>query len=276
MAGAAVGALTGAAIFAALFNHANGIAIIQTGRAGGLESGHSSISRAAPVTLAERMQATAFAKRIAERVGVDPVDLASPQYGGNGMLRVRLIGDGTLIEITSRAADPETALKIVATAADLAVADDRAMMAPLRAMIASRIAELTRQRADIESLANAMAARNLNPANYPEISAISEGLAKNRVVSELLWEAQSGAVAPASQDAAVIAQAALSKPVLAHWWQAVLLGMFAAASIGFMAGIFLRGAAGAKVDRQMSLVPSATNARSNLATVIGTAVSPAE
>lgn len=252
VAGAAVGGLAGLGVFVALLGSATGVEIIQTSRVGGVETIQSKISpqlvidrRAAPVALIERMQTLGFARRVAEKIGGDPLDLAASQYGGKGRLRVRQIGDGSLLEIRAKAPDADTALKIVATAGELGIADDRALMAPLRAMIGARIAELTHQHDSSLAIANALsnAALHSAAADTLALSSASEALAKTQIVADALWAVQSGAVEPVSQDAAVFAEASLAKPILSHWWQAVLIGAVAGAAIGFAASLSRRDGA---------------------------------
>jgi hypothetical protein len=240
LVGAAVGGLAGLVSFVLLLNYASGIEIIQTARVGGMETTQLKISpqlvidrRAAPLALIERMQTVGFAKHVAEKTGVDPLDLAASQYGGKGRLRVRQIGDGSLIEIRSKAADAETALKIVATAGELALAEERALVGPLHALIDARIAELSRLRDASLAIANALSAAIQESKDATALSSASEALAKAQSASDALWAVQSGAVGPVSQDAEVFAEAALARPILSHWWQAALLGAFAGAALGF-------------------------------------------
>jgi hypothetical protein len=237
-----IGGLAGLAIFILLLGNATSIEVIQTGRVGGIENIQSKISpqlvidrKSAPVALIERMQTIGFAKRVADKTGVNPLDLAASQYGGKGRLRVRQIGDGSLIEIRVKAADPDIALKLAVAAGELGIADDRSMMAPLRAKIEARIAELSHQRDTSLAVANALsiAAFRSETGDTPALSSASEALAKAQVVSDALWAIESGAVEPVSQDAAVFAEASLAKPILSHWWQAALLGALAGAVAGF-------------------------------------------
>lgn len=241
--GTAIGGLAGLGGFMLLLGNASSIEVIQTGRVGGIENIQTKISpqlvidrRSAPVALIERMQTIDFAKRVAEKTGVNPFDLAAPQYGGKGRLRVRQIGDG-LIEIRVKAANADTAVKIAVIAGELGISDDRTMMAPLRAKIEARIAELSHQRDTSLAVANALstAALRAEPGDTLSLSSASEALAKTQIISDALWAIESGTVEPVSQDAAVFAEASLAKPILSHWWQAVLIGTFAGAAAGFAA-----------------------------------------
>jgi hypothetical protein len=113
LAGAAAGALIGLVTFVLIFDYVDAIEIIQIG---------SVSDRSA--TAEALIQTPAFANRVAQKVGIDPLKLTATRYGGNGDLRVRQLGSHPVIEIRASASKPETALKIVATAADLAIADD--------------------------------------------------------------------------------------------------------------------------------------------------------
>jgi hypothetical protein len=251
LGGFAAGGLAGLVLFVLLFRFASSIEIIQTTRVGGVETVQSKISpqlvidrRAAPIALIERMQTVGFARRIAERVNIDPLELAASQYGGRGRLRVRQIGDGSLIEIRAKAADAPTALKIVATAGELAVADDKALMGPFHTLIETRVAELVRERDASIAMANALSSASHQNSNssgeYMALSSASEALAKAQLAADALWAIQSGAVGPVSQEAAVFAEATVAPPILSHWWQAVLLGAFAGATLGFAIALSLR------------------------------------
>lgn len=227
LAGATGGGVAGLAIFALFLNYATGIEIIQIGSVGG---------QSAPMTLTERMQTTAFAKRVAEKIGIDPLELTLPQYGGSGRLGVRQVNNSGLIEIRSKASDPQTALKIVAAAGEIAIADDRAIMSPLQAIIDMRVATLSQLHADASSLAKVLPLGDPADPNYTAVAAIADSLARTRIISDALVSAQMVAREPFSREAEVFAEAELVRPM--RWWRVAFFGAMAGAAIGFFASRF--------------------------------------
>lgn len=234
VAGGLIGAAIGTAFFEIALSSSEAVAVMQAGHIGGMENVQTKVSpqlvvdrRGSPQLLIDQMQTQPFTLRVVERAGLTPDvagELAASQYGGRGKLRVRAISDGTLVEFRVRAGSAETALKIANAALSLAAETDAARLTPVHDLISNRIKNLEDEIAKLRMVASVSQA--------PEQQPTAGVVARLQNVEETLWGLKTALTPPFYQETAILAPAALARPVISFWWIAALLGLLAGGGLG--------------------------------------------
>jgi uncharacterized protein YfiM (DUF2279 family) len=256
---ALLGAAAGIALYYAALSDVTAVAIIQTGRVGGVEENDNRITpqlviqrRSGPQALSDRIITMEFAERVAKRIGDDTVadDLGARQYGGAGKLKSRQISDGTLVEIRASFRDRQKALAVVNAAAELAIEDDSSYLAASRAQFQRRLDGLRKDLADATNVADTLRSRIGNGSDNSSAAIV----AAQKQVSDLQQRAfalQNDLSTPTSQDSGMFAKASISKPVVSSWLVAMIAGAVAGAAAGYAFSIsrFSREGAGASYQK---------------------------
>lgn len=245
---AIAGAVVGSLLYTVTLSSVTAVSVIQSGRIGGLEDSQLRISptlvvdrRSGPQQLVDKLETADFAKKIAEKIG-DPsvaLGLAGRQYGGDGKLKARQMSDGTLIEIRITLSDRQKALDAAAAAADLAIADDREMLLPIRAQYQAQVDLLTGALTNANSLSGALTKQAVTAAGSDTNLAEAASRSQQQLtdVAKQLNALKLGMLPPMSQDSAMFATAAVTRPVIKNWWVAAFAGAFAGGAVGFGAGL---------------------------------------
>jgi hypothetical protein len=247
IAGATAGFAIGAGLYFVALSGSESIAVLQSGRVGGMESVQTKITpqlvvdrRGTPQLLIDLMQTPEFAARVATRAGMPSLalDLAATQYGGRGKLKTRPVSDGSLVEIRVRADNAVDAMKLGTAALSLGIEEDLATMSTLRSVLSDRVKELELEKQRLTALADSMIhLQDDNSAQIEPRALDAAASVVNRLQStnDNLWAIRTGLSRPMSQDSKVFTEVALTRPIVSSWWKAavagLLLGAFSVFSI---------------------------------------------
>lgn len=235
---ALAGLVLGIIIYAVTMSSNNAVALVRTGRVGNIntEEQRGPLDRGSQF-LMDKIQTYDFAASVAAKLG-DPAltsDLAGRQYGGLGKLQVRQVGDGTLLELRITLSNAKRSVDVANAAAEQAVADDVAMLQPLRDLRKTQLATLQQQAAAATSLATALSKQTFDSSTQAVLllTSASESQKTANDITSQLWRLQANLAAPASQDSAVISTARISRPVIRTWWIAAIAGALAGGAVGY-------------------------------------------
>jgi len=250
--GAVIGAAIGGLLYKTVLSGTFAVTVIQAGRIGATESSEVRVTpqlvidrRGAPDVMIDRLQTPEFAQRIADAIGDQSVvsSLAAIQYGGAGALKVRPISDSTLVEIRVTLGDSAKALAVAGAAAKLALADDTAMLSPLRKSYTDRLDALHQQLTDAQSILqnfNKILEKTASDGGTPTsvvVAAVSESQTKISNISRDIWSVQTALAPPSSQDSAIFAAPSLARPLLGSPWLALIAGALGGAAIAYAVGL---------------------------------------
>ncbi|MDB5618797.1 MAG: hypothetical protein JWQ24_3035 [Tardiphaga sp.] len=193
------------------------------------------------------MQTSVFARKIADAVDDQTLIQTLPlkQYGGKSGLKVRPVGDGTLIEIRARAKTAEAALRIVEAAANLAIEQENVSYGPLKSLLVGRGTTLKQERGEILKVlasAQSLVTNDGGAQVLPTIASLRERL---QALDDGIWQIEVAQVVPLAQPPEIFAAPSILKPVIGQWWIASLLGAFCAGVLAFAVLLFMKRSASA-------------------------------
>ncbi|WP_267555699.1 hypothetical protein [Rhizobium rhizogenes] len=248
--GAALGLAIGGVLYKTVLGTTFAVAVIQAGRIGGEQSQDTRITpqlvidrRGAPQILIDRLQTPEFAKQIAESIGDPSLLQALParQYGGNAKLGVRVVSDGTLVELRVLLDDPQQALAVATAAAKLAMDADNEMLSLARDAYTQRIAELQKQAADQQMVSEKIIkALEQNETSSTLLAAASESQSQLHSLSQAIWTLKTGSLPPAAQNSAIFTAPALARPLIRNLWLTLLIAATGGAALGYAFGLSTR------------------------------------
>src|SRR5450631_3467418 len=244
LAAAVIGAIGGALLYWMVAAGSEAIVVIQTGRVGGMEAPQTRVSsqltlerRGSPQMLLDKMQTPWFAKKVAIEAGDADIaaDLPARQYGGSAALRVRAVGDGSLLEARIRAKTDDLALKLAGIVAGGAITEDQAILSGARSLTQERIRMLEKEREKLSALSDAMNSEQDGPNRDPAfLVKLMDIRTQIHLVTESLWTVKAQLSPPMSQDTLIFSAPSLVRPFIRSWWIAASAGLLGGIAVGYV------------------------------------------
>jgi hypothetical protein len=244
-----IGTIAGILLYWVVAAGSEATVVIQTGRVGGLETLQTRVTsqlnierRSSPQMLLDKMQTPSFAKTVALKAGEADVatDFPARQYGGRATLRVRAIGDGSLVEARAMAKTDDLALKLAGLVADQAISEDQAMLSRVRALAQERIQIVEKERETLLALIDAMNSEKDSSHDASFLAKSIDVRTQIHLLSESLWTIQAGLSPPMSQDTKIFSAPSLARPIIRFWWLAACAGLLGGIAFGYTISLALR------------------------------------
>jgi hypothetical protein len=155
-------------------------------------------------------------------------------------LKVRAIGDGSLLEARIRAKKDDLALQFAGLVADEAVTEDQAMLSRIRSLAQERIQIVEKEREILLTLIDAMNSAKESPNDASSLAKSIDLRTQIHLLSESLWTIQAGLSPPMSQDTMIFSPPSLVRPIIQSWWIAAFAGLLGGIALGYVISLALR------------------------------------